>query len=92
MKNIKAIQLGEYEVVVEAERLPNHVVKFTATCRAERIESCMTLAGDHTHTPEQFQKDIEDHALLVAKEAAAKAHRENLLANLFTEPVNSKKE
>lgn len=80
----KIFELDDHHVEVEISRgSPSHVVNFHAKCGETDVHAKLNMQVTHEHTAEQAQKDLDDFAERLAKEAAGREHSRLLLGSIF---------
>lgn len=84
MKTIE-LKVGTHNVRITVTPIPHeHRIEYVATCGRTTVGPCnQKLQQGHSHTPEQFAKDIEEFAQRLAEEAAGHEQGRALVENYF---------
>jgi hypothetical protein len=83
MKTLPAITIGNRTFEASAEHDQRSVVAVTVKCGEDSITRKLNHQGTYDHTPEQFEKDVNDFAARLAGELASSI-RSCELAENFT--------
>ena len=86
MKQLTPITIGGYtiNVTIKPERNDNASILFTATCNGMTAKSRLDPQGKADHSEDQFQKDIQERANLLAEELAGKLRAKDLRDKIFS--------
>lgn len=83
MKTLPPITVGDYTVEISVKEDGPHGLRFYGKCGEIELQATMNPSGPHDHPEEQFEKDIDDRALLLAKEIAGKCRARDLRAKFL---------
>lgn len=78
MKTLEPVTVGEYTVNVTVEESGTHQLLFRAACGEISHELKLNPQLEHSHSDEQWERDMQEAALRVATECAGKCRAADL--------------
>jgi hypothetical protein len=81
MRHLPLVTVGTYQIEAQAESIGGGVIEVTVRSADKFLIGRVAHQGKHDHTPEQFEKDINDFAARLAKELAGRIRSEELATN-----------